>query len=126
MADQPQPSPPILSPGFAIVQQAGLRSPQYREIYATGFAFRATMSDFSIVFLSLSSPPGALNVVLNQEETAVTMTLPILKAFSENLSAAVKQLEDRLGPIKVDTRMRPDEARMTALFSGIDLSQMKE
>ena len=124
MADQQQ-APP-LPQGFTFVQPAGLRSPHYREIYASGFSFRATMSDFSIIFLSLASPPGALSAMLNQEETAITMTLPTLKVISENLSAVVKRIEEHLGPIKIDVRMRPDETRLAALFSGMDPSQIKE
>ncbi len=126
MADEPK-IPPGAPPGTVFqVQPASSRSPNYREFYTTGFTFRGTMSDFSVVFLTLASPPGMLGMMINQEESAVTMTLPTLKVFAENLSAAVKAFEARLGPIKVDTRMRPNEERLAALVSGIDLKLIKE
>jgi len=102
----------------------GLRSTHYRETYVTGFTFRATVSDFSLIFLSLASPPGIPNTILNQEEGAVTMTLSTMKVLSEHLSAVVKAYEERLGPIKIDARLKPKKENTDALLAGFDPDQL--
>jgi hypothetical protein len=124
MADTPQ-TPPAAAvlPQNALLQMV-LRSANYREFYASGFTVRATISDFSIIFLNLTSGGGA--TVVNQEEGAVTMTLPILKVLAANLSKAVQAIESKLGPIKIDKRMLPTDERMAALVSGLDVAQIGE
>jgi hypothetical protein len=119
MADTPQ-NPAAASAMFQMVA----RSANYREFYASGFTVRATISDFSIIFLNLTSGGGA--TVVNQEEGAVTMTLPILKVLAANLSKAVQAIESKLGPIKIDRRMLPTDERMAALVSGLDVAQIGE
>jgi hypothetical protein len=121
MADTPQ-TPPAATLSQNALLQMMARSANYREFYASGFTVRATMSDLSIIFLNLTSGGGP--TVINQEEGAVTMSLPILKALAANLSKAVEAIESKLGPIKIDKRMLPTDERMAALISGIDTAQI--
>jgi|ERR1700728_1746653 hypothetical protein len=123
MADTPQ-TPPAATLSQNALLQMMARSANYREFYASGFTVRATMSDLSIIFLNLTSGGGP--TVINQEEGAVTMSLPILKALAANLSKAVEAIESKLGPIKIDKRMLPTDERMAALISGIDTAQIVE
>jgi hypothetical protein len=123
MADAPQ-TPPAATLSQNALLQMMARSANYREFYASGFTVRATMSDLSIIFLNLTSGGGP--TVINQEEGAVTMSLPILKALAANLSKAVEAIESKLGPIKIDKRMLPTDERMAALISGIDTAQIVE
>jgi Protein of unknown function (DUF3467) len=123
MANTPQ-TPPAATLSQNALLQMMARSANYREFYASGFTVRATMSDLSIIFLNLTSGGGP--TVINQEEGAVTMSLPILKALAANLSKAVEAIESKLGPIKIDKRMLPTDERMAALISGIDTAQIVE
>jgi hypothetical protein len=127
MADTPQ-TPPAAGPfPFGIPQNVliqSARSANYREFYASGFSVRATISDFSIIFLNLTSAGGT--TVVNQEDGAVTMSLPILKVLAANLSKAVEAIESKLGPIKIDKRMLPTDERMAALVAGYDPTQIVE
>jgi hypothetical protein len=125
------PKSPNSPPGTAIfqvplIQQQQARAEGYREFYANGFTFRATISDFSIVFLSLTSPPGQPGPLMNKEEGTAIMTLPTLKVLSEHLAGSVKAIEDILGPIKVDSRMRPKDEQIKALIAGILTADLKE
>ena len=129
MAEAPKspPAPPgTVALQVPLVQMQQGRAEGYREFYASGFTFRATMSDFSIVFLSLTTPPGRTTPLINQEEGAVIMTLPTLKVLSEHLVHGVKAIEEVLGPIKVDNRMRPKDEQFKALVSGILTAELKE
>lgn len=102
----------------------GMRSPNFRDIYAQNFRLRVTNMDTAIVFVSSADLPGGRQIL--QDEATVTMTYAGLKILSEHLTLVVQTIEQELGPIRVPVAVRPTEANKAALIQALTATPMAE
>jgi hypothetical protein len=100
MSDQHNPIPPRQ-------QQASLptiQSSSFRVIYAGGFAYRATPTDFAITLMTqipvtARGSPIAFNA--NVQEAMIVLSLPTAKALARNLARLVAEIEKHVGNIRM-------------------------
>jgi hypothetical protein len=95
-----------------------LRSPRYQEFYANGVRLRLTPIDFTIIFGSTPSIPGAPDNIV-QDEVSVTMTHSFMKVLSRHFSLIVQALEQELGPIKIQQRQQPQDETIAEMIQTI-------
>jgi hypothetical protein len=102
MSDVRKPDSPPLPPTPTLVQ-----SPNFRVIYANGFSYKPSVSDFGLtplvqVPVVQQAPDGnTINTNSHVQEVMIMLSLPGLKALSENLALIVKEIEQEIGHIRV-------------------------
>jgi hypothetical protein len=102
MSDEHKPDSPPQPPAPMLVQ-----SSNFRVIYANGFSYKPSVSDFGLTPLVQvpavqQVPDGtAINANAHMQEVMIMISLPGLKALSENLALIVKEIEKQIGHIRV-------------------------
>jgi hypothetical protein len=92
-----------------------LRSPDFRQVYASAFGFKVSPTDFCLTIVNATT----VQAPSMQEETSVMMALPQLKILSEALSHIVNGIEKEFGPIRVPSKSKLSEEQITRLLEPV-------
>jgi hypothetical protein len=101
----------------AVTATRVVKSPFYRDAYATSFRFRLSPIDFGITFSSNADVPGAGIVI--QDEAGVSMSLPAAKILVLHLSKMLEAVEGEIGAIRIPRASVPTEQVMRELTRSI-------
>jgi hypothetical protein len=108
-----------------------LQSPNFRIIYANGFSFKPSTTDFGVTFLTQIVIPGELpdgsqgNVITNMQEMTVMMALPWAKAFTENLGRLIAEIEKQTGEIRTATGSLITEEQLSGVAATLKAGALK-
>ena len=126
MSDDRKPASPV-PPAPQVLQ-----SPNFRTIYANGFSYRASVADFGITALTQipvthQTPDGnVFSGNVNLQEVMIMLSLPGVKALTENLVLLVKEIEKEVGHIKVPKGARIDTAQLQIISESLKLTPLED
>jgi Protein of unknown function (DUF3467) len=119
MAKTKPPATPVSRPAPQTFRQ----SDKFRIIYANGFTFKPSTTDFGVTFMTQIVIPHDLpdggNVITNIQEIAVMMSLPSAKAFSENIAKLIAEIEKQIGTIRTAKGAILTEEQVSGVGAGL-------
>jgi hypothetical protein len=107
-------------------------SPNFRIIYANGFAYRASTSDFGLSFITSIMVPGqnpdgsSGNFAANVQEATVMLSLPSIRALSENLTRLMTVIEKEIGQIKVPKGSLITDGQLKSMADSLKMAPLED
>ena len=109
-----------------------IQSPNFRIIYANGFSYRVSVSDFGLTALVQipvphQTPEGnIISVNASLQEVMIMLSLPSVKALAENLTLLVKEIEKDIGHIKVPRGAKIDADNLRIVSESLKSSPLED
>jgi hypothetical protein len=108
-----------------------VQSPNFRVIYANGFAYKPTYSDFgltAIVQVSyIQNVEG--NVITNNvslQEVMIMLSLAGAKSLGRNLTKIITEVEKQIGPIKITKQSIISDEALKSISDEINAMEFEQ
>jgi hypothetical protein len=109
-----------------------VQSPNFRIIYANGFSYKPSVTDFGLtplvqIPIARQNPDGTTtttNAAL--QEVMIMLSLPSVKVLAGNLTLLVNEIEKEVGHIKVPRGLKIDAQQLRGVSESLKSSPLED